>query len=79
MRRLVTIGLMLPVVISVLFGVCVGGNPRGLRLAVVNDDFLCQDGVPEFPDDCDSHVLSGLSCRYLGNFDKDLFILVSSP
>lgn len=75
---MLAVGLALPAIVAVLFGLCVGGNPRGLHLAVVNDDFHCGDGVPDFPNDCDSQDMTGLSCRYLGSLDKDTFIVVRS-
>lgn len=65
------------VVCSLLMGVCVGGDPKGLHLAVVNDDFRCGDGLPALPKDCDVENMRGLSCRYLDALDKDVFILVS--
>lgn len=75
--RIVGVLFALPVMICLLFGVAVGGAPKALHLAVVNDDYPCDDGLPAFPRDCDREDPSGLSCRYLRRLSTSMFVQVA--
>ncbi|KAE8736737.1 ABC-transporter, subfamily H member 11 [Frankliniella occidentalis] len=75
-RNKSVIGILfaLPIIICVLFGFAVGGDPKSLHLAVVNDDFTCcERNLPAFPSDCEAEDPRGLSCRYLQRINKDMF------
>ncbi|KAJ1526209.1 hypothetical protein ONE63_009368 [Megalurothrips usitatus] len=78
-RNKTVIGVLgvLPIIVSLLFAFAVGGEPRGLHMAVVNEDYAkCKTlGPPDFPADCDVRDPLGLSCRYLSRLDKHMFIL----
>ena len=68
--------LFLPFIISLLYGLAIGAAPQSLHLAVVNEDYPCSQGEPNLPTDCETQVLDGLSCRFLRNLDKRMFIVV---
>uniref|UniRef100_A0A1B6KFR7 Uncharacterized protein n=4 Tax=Graphocephala atropunctata TaxID=36148 RepID=A0A1B6KFR7_9HEMI len=68
--------MMLPVVQCVLFNLCIGQDPRGLYIAVVNEE------TPRGLSECDSigltgcHIQSHLSCRYLNKLrDKTINLI----
>lgn len=62
--------LLLPVVQCMLFGLTVGRDPKGLKLAVANDEGFCGapglDSVDTF--NCSSPSL--LSCRYINMLQR---------
>lgn len=68
---------LLPVVQCMLFGLTVGRDPKGLKLAVANEEGGCgpdMDSVASF--NCSSPSL--LSCRYLTMLRDLSFDTVSS-
>jgi len=70
--------MILPVVQCYLFCTCIGRDPQGLKLGVVNEEL--KNGMSS----CSSFPSSGcnfsvpLSCRYLQNLKDKSYKLVSS-
>ncbi|KAL1445883.1 hypothetical protein WDU94_003554, partial [Cyamophila willieti] len=71
--------LLLPLVQCILFCVCIGRDPRGLKLGVVNHEF--EGGLKR----CNEYPLSGcnlsfpLSCRYVENIRKKTIVINEFP
>uniref|UniRef100_A0A8D9E369 ABC transporter G family member 20 n=1 Tax=Cacopsylla melanoneura TaxID=428564 RepID=A0A8D9E369_9HEMI len=71
--------LLLPLVQCFLFCTCVGRDPRGLKLAVVNHEF--EGGLKR----CNQYPMSGcnlsfpLSCRYVENIRKKTIVISEFP
>lgn len=56
---------LLPVVQCMLFGMTVGRNPKGLKLAVSNEEGLCGDPSLGLIDTFNCSSPSMMSCRYM--------------
>ncbi|XP_052129577.1 ABC transporter G family member 23-like [Frankliniella occidentalis] len=63
--------LLMPVVVLCLFMYCIGRDPHGLYLAVVNEDASCPTAWSGYPLSCEQNVVEGLSCRYLSLLQQD--------
>lgn len=77
LRRIMCFLMILPVVQCYLFCTCIGRDPQGLKLGVVNEEL--KNGMSS----CSSYPSSGcnfsipLSCRYLQNLKDKSYKLVS--
>lgn len=77
-RRVTAYALLMPVACLVVFMYSVGLDPRGVRVALVNDDAPERCGAwPGYPDGCEDGAVAGLSCRFLDLLlDSNDFIMV---
>lgn len=82
MRRVTAYALLMPVACLVVFMYSVGLDPRGVHVAVVNDDApgRCARGAwPGYPGGCEDGAVAGLSCRFLDLLlDRNDFIMVTA-